>query len=167
MNWADIAMLSIIGVSTLISLFRGFIREALSLIGLAGAIWIAVTFYNPAADLLVDYVALPTARRVLAFVTLIVLSLLMAGVINYLIGKLVDKVGITGTDRMLGVVFGAIRGVAVVGLLVLLAGLTQVPGDPWWRESLLMEHFQTPAQIAISFLPPDLQVHFSYSLRSL
>jgi membrane protein required for colicin V production len=163
MNWADFSILSIIGISALISLFRGFVREALSVVGLAAAIWVAVTFYNQASDLLVNVISLPTGRRVIAFVALIVVSLLIAGLINHLIGKLVDKAGLTGTDRMLGVVFGVVRGVAIVGFLVLLAGLTQVPQDPWWQQSMLMEHFQKLAQMAIEFLPPDIVAHFSYA----
>jgi membrane protein required for colicin V production len=163
MNWADFSILSIIGISALISLFRGFVREALSVVGLAAAIWVAVTFYNQASDLLVNVISLPTGRRVIAFVAVIVVSLLIAGLINHLIGKLVDKAGLTGTDRMLGVVFGVVRGVAIVGLLVLLAGLTQVPQDPWWQQSMLMEHFQKLAQMAIEFLPPDIVAHFSYA----
>ena len=163
MNWADFSILSIIGISALISLFRGFVREALSVVGLAAAIWVAVTFYNQASDLLVNVISLPTGRRVIAFVALIVVSLLIAGLINHLIGKLVGKVGLTGTDRMLGVVFGVVRGVAIVGLLVLLAGLSQVPQDPWWQQSMLMEHFQKLAQMAIEFLPPDVAAHFSYA----
>ena len=163
MNWADFSILSIIGISALISLFRGFVREALSVVGLAAAIWVAVTFYNQASDLLVNVISLPTGRRVIAFVALIVVSLLIAGLINHLIGKLVDKAGLTGTDRMLGVVFGVVRGVAIVGLLVLLAGLTQVPHDPWWQQSTLMEHFQKLAQMAIEFLPPNVVAHFSYA----
>ena len=81
MNWADFSILSIIGISALISLFRGFVREALSVVGLTAAIWVAVTFYNQASDLLVNVISLPTGRRVIAFVALIVVSLLIAGLI--------------------------------------------------------------------------------------
>ena len=91
MNWADIAILSIIGISAVISLFRGFVREALSLIGFALAVWISITFYNQAADLLTNYVSVPTARRVLGFVGLFAISLLLVGIINHLIGKLIDR----------------------------------------------------------------------------
>lgn len=163
MNWADIAILTIIGISALISLFRGFVREVLSLVAWVVAFWIAFTFTNPASNLLIDYVSIPTARYVMAFVGLLVVSLIVTGILNHLIGKLVDKTGLSGTDRMLGVVFGMIRGVAVVGVMVFLAGLTPVPRDPWWRESALMGHFQELALIAISFLPPNLMEHFSYS----
>lgn len=163
MNWADIAILTIIGISAVISLFRGFVREVLSLVAWVAAFWIAFTFTGRASDLLLEHVSIPTARYVLAFIGLLVISLIATGIINHLIGRLIDKTGLSGTDRMLGVVFGLVRGVAVVGLIVFLAGLTPVPRDPWWHESVLMAHFQELALIAISFLPPDLMTHFSYS----
>jgi membrane protein required for colicin V production len=163
MNWADIAILTIIGISAVISLFRGFVREALSLIGFILAVWVSITFYNQAADLLTNYVAVPTVRRVLGFVSLFVISLLMAGIINHLFGKLIDKAGLTGTDRMLGVIFGAIRGIAIVGVFVVMAGLTEVPSDRWWQESTFMTHFETLAYLGVSFLPPDIAPEINYS----
>ena len=163
MNWADIAILIIIGVSALISLFRGFVREVLSLLAWVVAFWIAFTFTNQASNLLIEYVSIPTARYVLAFIALLFASLFVTGIINYFIGKLIDKTGLSGTDRMLGVVFGILRGAALVGVLAFLAGLTAVPRDPWWRESVLIRHFQELAMLAISFLPPEVMKHFSYS----
>jgi len=163
MNWADFAILTIIGISALISLFRGFVREVLSLVAWVAAFWIAFTFTARGADMLVDYLSIPTVRYVVAFVVLLVVSLLVIGIINHLIAKLIDETGLSGTDRMLGIIFGVVRGVAIVGVIVFLAGLTPIPRDPWWHESALMGHFQELALIAISFLPPDLMSHFSYS----
>jgi membrane protein required for colicin V production len=162
MNWADIAILTIIGISALISLFRGFVREALSLVAWVVAFWIALTFTDQAADLLIETVSIPSVRRVIAFIGLLVVTLIATGIINHLIGKLIDKTGLSGTDRMLGLVFGVIRGVAIVGVLVILAGLTRVPQDPWWKEAVLMQHFEELAVLVIGFLPPDLVKHFSY-----
>lgn len=163
MNWADIAILTIIGISALISLFRGFVREVLSLLAWVVAVWIAFVFAESAANLLVNQISVPTVRLVVAFVALLVVSLLVGGVINHLVGNLIDKTGLSGTDRMLGVVFGMIRGVAIVGVVVFLAGLTPAPRDPWWRASVLLGHFQDLALIAIGFLPPNLVGYFSYS----
>ena len=163
MNWADIAILSIIGISALLSLFRGFVREVLSLAAWVAAFWVAFAFTERGAGYLTDYISIPSARYVAAFVVLLVASLFVIGILNHLVAKLIDKTGLTGTDRMLGMVFGIVRGVAIVGVIVFLAGLTPVPRDPWWSESILMGHFQELALIAISFLPPDWMSHFSYS----
>jgi membrane protein required for colicin V production len=91
-----------------------------------------------------------------------VLVLVLGGVVNYLIGQLVSKTGLSGTDRALGIVFGIARGVMVVGVLVLLAGLTQLPQDPWWQESIFLGHFVDLALWMRSFLPADIAANIQY-----
>ena len=162
MIWVDYAILTIIGVSALISILRGFIREALSLLGWIVAIWASMSFADDIAALLVDKISVPSVRIVSAFLILFVACLIVAGVINFLAGKLVEKTGLSGTDRMLGVVFGTVRGALVVGILVLLAGFTAVPKDPWWDQSMLLEHFETMAVELRGFLPPDIATNINY-----
>jgi membrane protein required for colicin V production len=83
-------------------------------------------------------------------------TLLIGGLIGLLASYLVDYTGLTGTDRLLGAVFGLARGSAVIVVLVLAAGLTPLPNDPWWQQSLLMGHFQEGALWLRGFLPPEL-----------
>ena len=82
--------------------------------------------------------------------------------VNFAAGKLIEKTGLSGTDRMLGVVFGALRGVVVVGILVLLAGFTAVPKDPWWDQSMLLKHFESMAVELRGFLPPTIAENINY-----
>ena len=163
MSWPDIIILIIVGLSAVISLFRGFVREVLSLVAWVAAFWVAFTFTEQAAGFLVNYIELPSVRSIVAFVGLLVVTLILIGLINFLIAKLVDKTGLTGTDRFLGVLFGVVRGIAVVGILVLLAAATPVPQDPWWQESMFIGHFQRLAEFGIEFLPPNIAKHFSFS----
>ena len=162
MIWVDYAILTIIGISAFISILRGFIREALSLLGWIIAIWVSLSFAENVAALLVDKISVPSVRTASAFLILFVACLLVAGVVNYLAGKLVEKTGLSGTDRMLGVVFGTVRGAVVVGILVLLAGFTAVPEDPWWDQSILLKHFETMAVELRGFLPPDVAANINY-----
>ncbi len=83
--------------------------------------------------------------------------------VNHLIAQLVEKTGLTGTDRALGVIFGLLRGAAIVTLLVLIAGATPMPDDNWWQNSLLLEHFERLAIWVQGFLPSDIAeyIHFS------
>ncbi len=162
MNWVDITIIGIILVSTVISLFRGFVREILSLAAWLVAFWAAATFVGPAAALLEDYISIPTARMVLAFIGVLVVALLACGLINHLIGKLIEKTGLTATDRMLGALFGVLRGAALVLIAVLLAGLTTLPGAPWWQQSRAIGPFETVALMVVDRLPPDLAKDFSY-----
>ena len=82
---------------------------------------------------------------------------------NFLVGQLVEKTGLTGTDRMIGVFFGTARGALLVGIAVLLAGLTALPNDPWWHESLLISYFQDLALWLRDLLPPDIADKFRYA----
>ncbi|MDX1604655.1 MAG: CvpA family protein, partial [Candidatus Competibacterales bacterium] len=71
-----------------------------------------------------------------AFAGLFVGTLVVGAVVGFMARALVTQTGLTGTDRVLGAVFGGLRGVLVVGVLVLLAGLTSLPRESWWRESV-------------------------------
>lgn len=163
MLWIDYAILGVVGISALISLFRGFIREAISLLGWIVAFWVALTFYGIVAELLAPYINTPSFRVAAAFLGLFFSVLIVTAVINFFAGMLIDKTGLGGTDRVLGMVFGAARGALIVGGLVLLAGMTAIPQDPWWRESALIRHFEVLALEIRKLLPPDIAPSFEYS----
>jgi membrane protein required for colicin V production len=76
--------------------------------------------------------------------------------VNHLASQLVKRTGLTGTDRMIGMIFGVARGVVVVAVMVFLAGLTTLPQDPWWQESLLIGVFQELATWLRLTLAPDI-----------
>ncbi|MCC5857063.1 MAG: CvpA family protein [Ectothiorhodospiraceae bacterium] len=142
MNWLDYAILAIVALSALISLVRGFVREVLSLLVWVLAFWVGIRFAQPLSEYLVDYIASPTLRLGAAFAGLFIATLLLGAIINYAAGQLVSRTGLTGTDRFIGVLFGVARGVIVVAVLMLAAGLTALPREPWWQESLLAAQIQ-------------------------
>lgn len=142
MNWLDYAILALIGLSALISLVRGFVREVLSLVVWIAAFWIGIRFSEPLSGYLTDYIASPSIRLGAAFAGLFVVTLLVGALVNYLAGQLVGRTGLTGTDRFIGVVFGIARGVVVVAFLMLAAALTALPREVWWQESVLVEQLR-------------------------
>ncbi len=162
LNWADLAILVIILVSTFISLVRGFIREAFSLAVWVLAFWIAWTFFRPVSVHLESMIHTPSVRLGIAFAGLLLLSLLVGGIVNYLAIRLVQKTGLSGSDRFIGMIFGAARGILMVAVLVLLAGLTPLPADPWWQESRLIPYFQELALWLKQMLPPEVAEKFQY-----
>jgi len=162
MIWIDYVILGIVVLSALVSVLRGFMQEALSLASWILAVWIALTFSDELADLLRGYITTPTIRLAAAFILLFLITLILGAVVNYLIGQLIRKTGLTGTDRILGIIFGVARGVVIVAILVLLAGLTPLPREHWWQESLLMGNFQKVAAWARDYLPPEVRKNIVY-----
>ena len=156
MIWLDYILLGVIAISALLSLWRGFVTEAISLVSWIVALWVAVIFFQDLADLMTDWIVSASIRDVAAFAMLFIGTVLVGGLVNFLVGQLVAKTGLTATDRALGMLFGFVRGVVIVAVLVLLAGLTALPQDPWWREALLLGHFQDMALWLSSFLPDHI-----------
>lgn len=158
----DYAILGILVISTFISLLRGFVREALSLAGWILAFWVSLTFATGLAGLLTNTFEDPTFRLIAAFVGLFVLSLIVSGVVNFFAVKLVYRTGLTKMDRFLGLLFGFGRGVLIVSVLVLLAGLTTLPKEPWWDESFFLFRFQEIAEGIQSLLPDSIGDNFRF-----
>jgi membrane protein required for colicin V production len=163
MVWVDYLIMGIILVSSGISIVRGFIKEVLSLVSWALSFWVALTFHPQLSNLLIDYIATPSIRLFTAFFSLFIVTLILSALVNHMISSLVEKTGLTGTDRSLGIIFGLVRGVAIVTLLVLIAGATPMPGDSWWQSSLLLEYFEKMAIWLQTLLPADIAeyIHFS------
>ena len=156
MNWADYLIVFLIALSMLIGLWRGLLREVISLATWIAAFAIAFLFAEDGAVHLAPYIELPSLRMAAAFGGLFLATLLIGGLIGIVSSYLVDYTGLTGTDRLLGTVFGLARGAAIIVVLVLAAGLTPLPNDPWWQQSLLLGRFQEGALWLRSALPPEL-----------
>ncbi len=156
MNWFDFAILAVIGLSTLIGIWRGFVREALSLGGWVLAFWLAFTFSAALSEWMAGHIGDATLRYVIAFAVILVVVLILAGVLTALIGTLVDATGLKGTDRSIGLIFGAARGALLVAIVVLLASLTTIPQEAWWQSSRLVGPFTEMAAWLHQWLPDEL-----------
>lgn len=161
MNVVDYIILGVILISTSISFLRGFMREILSLVAWVAAVWIAVVFTPQLAILLSDQIGNESVRLLVAFVGLFIATLIVGALVNFFIGQLVKKTGFSGTDRLIGLIFGFARGGVIIGVLVFVVGFTQVPTETWWQESMLVQHFQPLAAWLGSNFPADLSTQFA------
>ena len=157
MIWVDYAIIGIIVLSAIIGLSRGLIREVLSLTIWVVAVFAAWTFHRPLAEQLTPWLSTPSVRIGVAFIILVLVVLILGAIVGQILTTLIEKTGLTGTDRLLGVVFGAARGALLVAVLVYLAALTPMPDDPWWKESQLIGHFQTLADRMLALIPPEVE----------
>ncbi len=143
MQWIDWAILIIIAISAGISLLRGFVREALSLAGWILAFFVAKSFYLEFSSLLNSYIDTPSLRYAVSWALLFVITLTISGLINYILSQLIERAGLSGMDRIMGMAFGALRGVLIISVVVLLLRqFTHVEQDKWWSTSQLIPHVE-------------------------
>jgi len=140
-TWVDWLIASIIVVSSLISLMRGFLKEALSLLMWVVALLVAWMFGSMLAQKFVGFLDVPSLRLILAYLLLFVVTLLIGSLLVALLDRLLNSAGPDSTGRLLGMVFGAVRGVLLVVLIIGLLSLLPVQQDNWWKQSLLVPHF--------------------------
>lgn len=142
MNWADYIILAVLGVSVLIGLWRGLISEVLALVIWAAAFWVAWTFGPSVAAYFEHSISLPSARIGAGYGICFITVLILGALVRFLVGRLVAGTGLSGTDRLLGMVFGFARGVLLVTLAVFLLNFTAFTRDPWWQASVFLPQFK-------------------------
>ncbi|HET7308216.1 MAG TPA: CvpA family protein [Gammaproteobacteria bacterium] len=154
MVWIDYFILAVVVLSILLSLMRGFVREAISLGTWIAAFWLALTFASQFSRWFTA-IESDAVRIILAFGILFVAVLIVGAVLNHLVSALVDKTGLSGTDRLLGAVFGFGRGLVFVAALVIVAQWTQLPKTQTWQHSRFMPYVDPVATWLRHVLPID------------
>jgi membrane protein required for colicin V production len=141
MNWVDWAFIAVLTVSTLISLWRGFAREALSLLGWVAAFVLANLFADRLSDLLIQFIDNEPARYMAAFAVLFVGVLLLFNLLGVMVRQLIRLTGLSVLDRLLGTVFGFTRGIIILLVVTfILRQLMPESNQQAFNQSLLMPH---------------------------
>lgn len=154
MIWVDYCILTLILVSTVVGLFRGFAREVLGLGTWALAFWLAFAFAGPLSDYLAPHISAVSLRTATAYAVLFLAGLLAGGILTSLIVHGLRDSAFSPADRTLGAGFGLLRGVFLVALFILVAGMTPARQDPWWGRSILLDKFEWLAE-GLGMLVPE------------
>lgn len=159
----DYCVLAILGISILLSLVRGVVREMVSLMGWIVAFMVANSFAAQFAPILPSFITGESLRMLLGFSALFLATLLATGLVAMAASALTRTAGLGLADRFLGSLFGLVRGLLVVLLIVLAAGLTALPQEPFWRKAVLSGPLEMAAMMAIPWLPKDLSRHINFA----
>lgn len=156
MNWTDCIILGVLALSVLIGLFRGLISEVLSLVIWIAAFWAAWAFGPVVSTHLEHAITMPTLRYSVGYGVCFVAVLIVGALLRFAARRLIWGAGLSGIDRLFGMVFGFVRGVLIVTLLVFLVGLTALTREPWWQQSVLLPQFQEAAAWMGQNVPPGV-----------
>lgn len=164
MTWFDYAVMAITAWSVLLGLWRGFVYELLSLLGWVVAYVVARWQAVNVAAVMPAGLGAEAIRVAAAFVLIFVVTLIVCGVVVWLLSKLIKLTGLGWIDGLLGSLFGMLRGILLVLILVLLAGMTDLPKKPFWREAMLSKPLESMALTSLVWLPDSVarRVHFGF-----
>ena len=155
MTWIDYAVIAIVGVSILLSIIHGLVREILSLVSWVAAFIVAQIYATDVAALLPAALANPSLRLFAGFIAVFLTVLVIMTLLAMAVSGLIKSVGLGFADRALGAVFGLVRGVAIVMIAVL-------PRQTAWRHAMFNEPLVILANWVKVWLPDDMAKHINY-----
>lgn len=163
MTWLDYAVFGVLLASVAWGIWRGLVREVMSLVGWVIAFLAANLFAAPAATLVPQSVSRPELRLLVAFIALFVLSLVVTTVAAILLSKVVRAAGLGSLDRTLGALFGLARALVIVLAFALVAGFTSLPASAAWKDSLTGTMLAAAANALRPWLPPAFAERLKYN----
>ena len=162
MSWLDYAVIGVILVSIGWGVWRGLMREFMSLAGWVIAFLAANAAAEPLGGML-PISARPEVRVLIAFAVVFVLALSAAALVGMLLSKLFKAAGLSGVDRTLGGVFGLARGIVILLAVTIGAGLTTLPHNPLWKESVGAGMLERTVLQLKPWLPSKLEGRLKYN----
>ncbi|MGH8476843.1 MAG: CvpA family protein [Methylococcales bacterium] len=143
MIWIDYAIIALISLYAFTGLIRGFTTEALVLVSWILAFAVGLIFCQGFSIQLRSIVANVPLRMAISFLLLFLLTLIVARLFRSILRQWVAATGVGGSERLMGLICGSVRGLVLVTILVLFSGLTSLPTTSWWHKSDLIPPFQT------------------------
>lgn len=158
----DYLVLAIIGLSIILSVMRGLLIEALSILGWIAAFFVAKTYSSQLMPMMPADIPTESMRILAAFLVLFFATLLVASLLAIALTAIFKKIGLGWLNRLLGAIFGLARGVLIVCILVFLAGLTDAPKDERWRNAMFSAPIEALVISLLPWIPDNIAKHVKY-----
>jgi membrane protein required for colicin V production len=158
----DYIALFIIGISIVVSMMRGAVREVLAIASWVAAIYVARTYASQLVPLLPPDIPTEPLKVLAAFVILMLGVLLVASLLSIALASIIRKIGLNWLNRSLGGLFGLARGLLIVCVLVFLAGLTSLPKEELWTNAMFSAPLEVLVKSMLPWLPQSVTKHVKY-----
>lgn len=175
LNYVDIAICLIIFISVTVGIYRGFVKDILSLLSLILALvlafylsdypvqWLMPVSENWSVEWLGFSMEGESIIFVVSFILIFIVTLIVGKLLSSALSNLVSQnIILQSMNRILGAIFGLLRGALIVILLILFAGLTKISIYTWWQQSYLLPPFIDGAQRVVAMLPTQYSWHFDF-----
>jgi membrane protein required for colicin V production len=158
----DYTVLLIIGISIVVSMMRGAVREVLAIAGWVVAIYVAKTYAIELVPLLPPDIPTEPLKILAAYVIVFFGVLVVASLLTIALSSLIKKIGLNWFNRFLGGFFGFARGLLIVCVLVFLAGLTSFPKDARWTNAMFSSPLEALVKSMLPWVPKTVAKHVKY-----
>lgn len=158
----DYIVLIVIGISIVVSIMRGAVREILAIAGWLAAIYTARTYASQLAPLLPQDIPTEPLKMLAASMILLLGVLLISSLLTIALSGVIKKIGLNWLNRGLGALFGFVRGLLIVCILVFLAGLTSLPKDARWTNAMFSAPLEVLVKSMLPWLPQAVTKHVKY-----
>ena len=158
----DYAVLTIIGLSVIFSVMRGMVREVLAILGWVAAFYVGRTYTDQLLPMMPADIPTESLRVLAAFLVLFLATLLLASLLAIVISTIFKKIGLGWLNRLLGAVFGVLRGLLIVCVVVFLAGLTDAPKDVRWKNAMFSAPIEALVVSMLPWIPKSIAKHVKY-----
>lgn len=159
----DYVVIAIVVLSAALGVWRGVIGEIIALCAWVLAFFAARWWGDEVARLVFSSIGDPVVRIVAAWVAVFIVVLLAMALLRLAVRGLLKALGLSPTDRLLGVIFGLARGVLIVLVLVAVGGMTSVVKEAWWRGAYFSPPLETAVLASKPWLPAEVAKRIRFS----
>jgi len=168
MTWADYFLIALAAISCIVGIVRGLVREVISLSTWVAAVFLSWEYADRIEPHLGGVLAEDTVRTWAARALIFIAVLLIGTAIGAIVTRLMRSSIFSGLDRLGGGIFGLLRSLVIIGLLVMLCHALRLTGEPWWRQALLRPFSEHTANVLRSMVGErkiDVVVRRSFSAK--
>jgi len=167
MNLLDVILIVVVGFSSVYGLFKGMVKEVISLLAVIIGLIGASRFYEEASPLLKDFGLGEQVAKSLSFFILFILIFIAMILIGKLLHRLIHAIFLGWLNRLGGVGFGFIRGIVISGIIIVFLTLIFSEKAPILRKSKLTPHIMSISKVLLALVPDDLRKRFTEKGKKL